>query len=876
MKLSTALVFAAAFAAALSGLAFNPAVDQKDGVTLKIAWFDEETTDDQSLKVREVDAGEPLEISIAASNMGERRVKGSLDVWLNDDWQIEGDASEDVTIEPGEQRIFRRRAVAGPNVLDALYPVHACLRTKTFELHPVAVFRAKMSGPRDVGRRVRLMLDDDMSSDDADAFLADIEFGTNGLFDAKIELGDGLRRLIFSGFQCEVDGVRIEKADSFSVDDDSGKLVVDHVCGFGRKLRAELWGEQGALRIAWSMPGTERSSSGTPRFTRLAVGSCSYPAMRSYAGFGNVVEDPVKFRLAAGGFGLSTRHVGADYANGISLVQASDVFPTALECDPERNFHSLVSSHDATFTFVPSAKGAFAAARRFSLISGYRAAPGVERLKGKMCLDQWGGGYGDAGSNLLTVARYGLSDAVYVRHVWQRWGYDYRLPDICPADDHEAFSALRQDSAKAGIEFCLHDNYIDFYPDADGFSYDDIVFNDDGTPAKAWYNKWKKAQSYRWLPHAVGARVERNARQMRRLYNPDALFLDVFTAVAPFDYRDRSGRFYPKTVTQEEWGRAFDIARSSLGRRDAAMISEAGTDALIGHVDAAQSDHFAAGRWFDHAPVFADSERVPWHDMVTHGRMILFAGGLGPRYAAVDWNTPGDDALHGYGSDDYLATTVIGGRAPMCGLPGMKAAVMTYWLLHDACAELAKSEFQEFSFDGNNIHRQHSKFGAGEVWVNRSTNSTWKVSDAVLPTYGFVVKCRDSEAGVVETAGRRWAYSKGPSGVFVDARRTGVHSAFGVRTDGAVRVTSDRNGFMKRHMPLFGSNGEMLVTPLPGSGPFDVVIDPRAFDFPVGRVKDVVAVDAREGAAELRWTQKNGVIAIRADGNAFAYRIIFK
>ena len=212
----------------------------------------------------------------------------------------------------------------------------------------------------------------------------------------------------------------------------------------------------------------------------------------------------------------------------------------------------------------------------------------------------------------------------------------------------------------------------------------------------------------------------------------------------------------------------------------------------------------------------------------------------------------------------------------MCDGPFSRRAVMTYWLLHDVCAGLARAEFVEFGFEGNNIHRLHSVFGGGEVWANRSTNSTWKVAGAALPPFGFIAKCGGSEAGVVETNGRRWAYSRGPSGVFVDSRGTGVHSAYGVRTDGAVRVTCDRSGFMKRSMPFMGSSGEMLVAPLPGSGMFDVVIDPKAFGLPVGRVKDVVAVDPLEGSAEPRWTQKNGVLAFRADGRAFAYRVLFK
>ena len=363
---------------------------------------------------------------------------------------------------------------------------------------------------------------------------------------------------------------------------------------------------------------------------------------------------------------------------------------------------------------------------------------------------------------------------------------------------------------------------------------------------------------------------------MRRLYDPDALFIDVFTAIAPFDYRDRSGRFYPKTVTQEEWGKAFDTVRECFKKPEAAMISEAGTDALIGHVDACQSDHFPAERWFDNAPVFTDSERVPWHDIVTHGKMILFAGGLGNRYAAVDWNTPGDESLHGYGSDDYMSTTVIGGRAPMCDGPFSRRAVMTYWLLHDVCAELAKSEFLEFDFDGANIHRLHSVFSSGEVWVNRSTNSAWRVADADLPRYGFLARCVDSEAAVVETDGGRWAYSAGPSGVFVDSRGSGVHSAFGVCTDGAVRITTHRNGVLRRYLPFTGPNSEMLVTPLPGSGTFGLVVDPTAFGFPRGRVKDVVPVDPQPGAADVRWTQRDGMISLRADGRSFAYRILFR
>ena len=56
---------------------------------------------------------------------------------------------------------------------------------------------------------------------------------------------------------------------------------------------------------------------------------------------------------------------------------------------------------------------------------------------------------------------------------------------------------------------------------------------------------------------------------------------------------------------------------------------------------------------------------------------------------------------------------------------------MTYWLLHDVCAALARSEFESLTFGGN-IHRQHTTFaGGGEVWINRETNAVWKVAGDV-------------------------------------------------------------------------------------------------------------------------------------------------
>ena len=321
---------------------------------------------------------------------------------------------------------------------------------------------------------------------------------------------------------------------------------------------------------------------------------------------------------------------------------------------------------------------------------------------------------------------------------------------------------LRSACRDAKILFCPHDNYTDIYPDCTGFSYDLAVFDPDGRPQLAWYHDTRHAQSYRWASHAFAPFLERNADLIKRGFSPDGLFIDVFTAHPPYDYYERDGTYHTRAFTAQKWGEGFDRVRARWGSKDAPMISEAGADNLVGHVDAGESDHFAAEVWMPRDR-FGDSERVPWHDAVTHGKMVLFAGGLGPRYS------DGKEG-HGYGSDDYLSNTVIGGRNPLAPGEFSRTTVRTHWLLHDVSKVLARAQFESFEFGDDGIHRLHSRFSGGaEVYSNRG-GTPWSVAGATLPQYGFLAKAGKSTAAVVEIGGRRAAYARSPGRIFVDAR----------------------------------------------------------------------------------------------------------
>lgn len=649
-----------------------------------------------------------------------------------------------------------------------------------------------------------------------------MEAGPAGFLDGVLAFSDGARTVAFRGFALEIDGQDCSDRRSGirvrATGEARGRsgFCLHHVITMAERdvpVDVDVRAEEGSVTLALSLPGVKRDRRGAPRVTRAGLGPASVPIRRVHLGFGNVAEGlGGPFTVSAGGFGLSTRHVGADYENGLSLLQATDLQPNRLVCDPATALFRLEGALDCTFRFIPATGGAFAAARHYRDLSGFRPGKGVPNLLGRICLDQWGGDYEEAATDLDLAGRYGLTHAIFVKHVWQRWGYDYRLPEIYPPQGGlEAFRTMPDACRRYGILFAPHDNYIDLYPDAAGFTYDDVVFNADGTPQRAWFNKGRQAQSYRWLPHAFGPWLEANMKSMRDGFAPTGLFIDVFSAIRVFDYYDRDGRFHGRDRTAREWREAFDASRRIFGH-GAPMLSEAGHDALVGSLDGAQSDHYTADRWGIKA---AGHNRTPWHDMATHGRFVLLAGGLGSRYS-------NDDAAHSYGSDDYLSNTVIGGRNPMCDGPFNRRAVMTYWLLHDVCNDLAHQDFETHEFAGDSIYRQHTTFSrGGQAWSNRGPEP-WVVGGHTLPEFGFWTDTGTARAGVILVDGQRAGFAEAAGTLFVDARPRALP---GRRTRVAVDVKGGR--YLGDGQFAIDVVWTMMEPLAEGTQPFVHVVHPR-------------------------------------------------
>ena len=605
-----------------------------------------------------------------------------------------------------------------------------------------------------------------LKSADGTVYGAGLVPGPEGIVDSFLVFADKEQVLVYEGFSVAVAGISYgqsregEPITWLGQDIKYGRDIYRHRIEteqYGAvTLEARVRPYGGTLQISFAMPDVKRDLRGQPRYTKLALGKGSEKPWRIYGGFGNVIEDPQKdFVLNRGGFTLNTRHVGVDYRNRMSLAIASDFFPDRMVCKPSEDLFTLEAHNDVTFHFAPSSKNAFMAAREYGRVVGFKPSPGLDELLGRQCLDQWGGDYQAAAEAARMAAKYGMEHSIFVKHVWQRWGYDYRLPEIYPPmGGLEPFKKLSDACQENGIIFAPHDNYIDFYPDAEGFSYNHIIFNADGTPQRAWYNRGRDAQSYRWLPHAFKPWLVRNMELIRDNIGAHGLFIDVFSAIPPMDYYDREGRFYDSRRTAKEWSAAFDTCREILWKNRAPMLSECGHDGLIGSLDGGQADHYSGNRWGAEKDKW---ERVPWHDIVSHGKFVLFGGGLGSRYAEAD------PAPSGYGSDNYNGTTVIGGRNPMSDGPFSTGAVKTYWMLHDVCDWLASHKFISFEFGlllpkeneladekldekeesiksgerhlFTSIHRLHAVFGEGdekaEIWCNRA-DEPWRLKSELV------------------------------------------------------------------------------------------------------------------------------------------------
>ncbi len=173
-------------------------------------------------------------------------------------------------------------------------------------------------------------------------------------------------------------------------------------------------------------------------------------------------------------------------------------------------------------------------------------SPFRDHLAGRIVLDIWGGRFDDIAHNLETLHDYGLNNCVAIIHDWQRSGYDNALPAHVPANaklgGDAGMTNLVSTAKRLGYDIALHENYVDYYPNYEGFNSNDVALDSHGKPELAWYNPGTKIQSFAVQPHAILQLARWQSPQILARYAPNADYLDVHSAVPPwFHVDDRAG-----------------------------------------------------------------------------------------------------------------------------------------------------------------------------------------------------------------------------------------------------------------------------------------------------------------------------------------------
>lgn len=636
--------------------------------------------------------------------------------------------------------------------------------------------------------------------------------GKRGILDTTVGFVQGGRQLLFQGFGLRVLGDALGERSTVS------ELVEAREEGVpeGYRIRnrfknwagsfdvlAELRVDRGGLTVRFWLENTSAPRPWVdPHLEEVTTGPWSERAVRIYAGQGNVIQEPKAFRASYGAYAVGTSYAGFDFENGTSLLQGVDVTPNGLQADPAKRVYTLNTALAHTVTFLP-APTVWQAAKLWRDRSGLRAAPSVSELAGRFAFDLWDGRYGATARALERAFRYGLTDSVVVFHNWQYWGYDYRLPDIYPPNPDlgtlDELRGLADTCRRNGVLFAPHDNYMDFYPNADGFSYENLVtFDASGEPQRGWYNAAMQTQAYHVSPGAARGHVERNVRLIREGFHPSAYFIDVWGGDGGSDYWTHDGQFHERTAWRKDRDDIFNWIRDYLGS-NAPQISEGGTDQDIGAIDGSQTMHLRAASLKIES---ADAERIPWFDFAYHDRLAMHGAGYHERYHGGP-----NAAEHGVYSDDYMATEVLTGHPPMVIAPFGREVVRKYWLLHGLMRALALARMDDVEFAGGDMHRQRVRWeGGGAVIVNRGA-ADWEEAGRTLPPYGFYAHVRQGsswvEAAFEKIGGKAVEWSRSADTLYVNGRGETADCG-AVETAGAVRLNPGRDSLLATALPEGG------------------------------------------------------------------------
>ncbi len=414
------------------------------------------------------------------------------------------------------------------------------------------------------------------------------------------------------------------------------------------------------------------------------------------------------------------------------------------------------------------------------------ASPYLDLLGPRIMLDIWQhhmGTYAGDGENLRDLKDNGVDHLAIISHVWQRYGYDVKLPDHIPANPQFGGDEGMIEFGKAANEcayvWSLHENYIDMYPDAPSYDPEARALRADGSPSPGWYNAGTGVQAFGIKCTRELGFAKENSPIIHERFGTNAAYLDVHTCVPPWHQLDHDAAQPMAAMIMLKVQKERDLFQYERDTHGGPLFGEGNNHFYwAGLVDGTEAQ-VSGGE--DHVP-FLDFDLLKLHpQMVNHGM------GYYER-----WFRRGYDHQWGYDTgtveqiDKYRAQEIAYGHAGFIGaaqtdniqwvakehhmmhpIQRLANTANPVSILYEVDGQLAPASV---AFVADQRMRQRIEYDSGlTVWVNWA-EEPWQVEGRVLPQWGFVALGPDTDVETTLRDGSIADYAECPEFVFCDAR----------------------------------------------------------------------------------------------------------
>ncbi len=421
------------------------------------------------------------------------------------------------------------------------------------------------------------------------------------------------------------------------------------------------------------------------------------------------------------------------------------------------------------------------------------ASPWRDFLANKIVLDVWGGTFTNTATNLKMLADYGVTNCVALIHDWQRSGYDNALPMHYPANaaygGDTGMSNLVATGTALGIRCALHENYVDYYPNYDLFTTNDIALNSAGQLQLAWYNPGTHIQSFAEKPNAILRLAATQSPEIHRRYATQANYLDVHSAVPPWFHVDRRASETGAGRLTRVWDVHRQLWSYERQTHTGPVFGEGNNhwcwSGCLDGVEAQFGSGWPGNGGFS-APLAVDFDLLKIHP-------LQFNHGMG--YYSRWWPTEG------------YATNWAGGPAPMIVLDRYRVQEVAYghagfldssvyatvplaWLEHHLLTPLmaryGTARPVEILYNsggtwldatalakvgsGETNNRVRVRYENGLTVTANGTSNSWAIGSWLLPDWGWVAEATGFSAGTILRNGLVSDFADTGTSVFLNAR----------------------------------------------------------------------------------------------------------